>query len=154
MHLAELNISRWKIDSQSQDAMGFVDNIARVNRIAEASAGFVWRLLDDQRDYTGRNAVCEDNGTIMTLSVWETPEHLEHFVWNTVHKRIYNDKSQWFHHMESHSLILWWVDEGHHPTIEEAKERLDYLGANGDTDHAFGWSHLPHVKLWQKQRCG
>ena len=153
MNLAELNISKWKIEPMSQAARGFVDYVPRVNALAERSDGFVWRKVDEERDEHGRNAVCDDENTIMTLSVWESPEQLEEFVWNTVHKRIYNGKNQWFSHMESHHLVMWWVDEGHEPTLEEARERLDHLDANGNTDFAFDWAHLPHVKLWQQQRC-
>lgn len=154
MHLAELNISKWTIDPGSQEARGFTDNVARINALAERSEGFVWRALDEKRDGQGRNAVCDGPSTVMTLSVWETPVHLEHFVWNTVHKQIYNGKSQWFSHMESHSFVMWWVEKGHRPSIEEAKARLDLIDAKGDSDDAFGWSHLPHVKLWQTQQCG
>lgn len=154
MHLAELNISEWKIDPASNDARGFVDYVGRVNGLAERSPGFLWRKLDEERDENGRNAVCADENTIMTLSVWENAEALEEFVWKTVHKKIYNGKDQWFSEMKSHHLVMWHVEEGHEPTLEEAKERLDHLNANGDSDHAFGWSHLPHVKLWQQQRCG
>ena len=154
MHLAELNISKWKLDPLSPEAAGFTDNVARINNLAERSDGFVWRLLDEKRDDEGRNAVCDGPDVVMTLSVWETVNQLEQFVWNTVHKQIYNGKDQWFNHMESHSLVMWNVDQGHEPTLEEAKERLDHLNRYGDTDHAFGWSHLPHIKLWQEQRCG
>ena len=54
--------------------------------------------------------------------------------------------------MRSHRLVLWWVPEGHVPDMEEAKDRLDHLNAHGNTDRAFGWPHLPHVRMWQKQR--
>lgn len=154
MHLAELNISKWKVDSASQAARGFVDNVERINSLAERSEGFVWRLLDEQRDEQGRNAICDGPDTVMTMSVWETPDHLEHFVWNTVHKQIYQGRNQWFSAMKSHHFVMWWVEENHHPSLEEASERLDHLDRIGDSDHAFGWSHLPHVKLWQNQRCG
>ena len=154
MHLAELNVSRWKVDPMSPEGAGFTDNVARINELAERSEGFVWRLLDEQRDEAGRNAICDGPEVVMTLSTWESAEHLEHFVWNTVHKQIYNGKDQWFEHMESHHLVMWNVDNGHAPSLIEAKERLDHLNAHGDSDHAFGWSHLPHVKLWQEQRCG
>lgn len=154
MHLAELNISKWKVDPQSPEGSGFTDNVARINKLAEGTDGFQWRLLDEERDEFGRNAICDGSSTVMTLSTWESAEHLEHFVWNTVHKQIYNGKSQWFDHMESHSFVMWWIEEGHRPSLEEAKERLDFLDANGDSDRAFGWSHLPHVKLWQTQQCG
>ena len=49
---------------------------------------------------------------------------------------------------------MWWVEEGHRPTLHEAKERLDHLTAHGHSDHAFGWEHLPHVKAWREKRCG
>ena len=44
--------------------------------------------------------------------------------------------------------------KNHRPTIEEAALKLQYLDEHGESDAAFGWSHLPHVKLWQQQRCG
>ncbi|MEN0000563.1 MAG: DUF3291 domain-containing protein [Pseudomonadota bacterium] len=46
------------------------------------------------------------------------------------------------------------MDEALRPTLSDAKDRLDYLDAHGNSDHAFDWSHLPHVKLWQEKRCG
>jgi hypothetical protein len=154
VHLAELNISKWKIDPASEMARGFVDFLVRVNNPAERSDGFVWRMIDEQRDGQGKNVLCNGPESIMTLSVWESPRDLEHFVWNTVHNKIYNGKGQWFTEMDSHSLVMWWVEEGHTPTLQEARQRLDHLDANGDSEHAFGWSHLSHVKLWQEKRCG
>jgi hypothetical protein len=32
---------------------------------------------------------------------------------------------------------LWWVAEGHAPTVDEAKERLDMLRERGPTPDAF-----------------
>ncbi len=105
-----------------------------------------------ERDENG-HTVFGGPDTLLTLSVWETPQQLEHFVWNTVHKQIYNRKADWFKQMKSHHLVMWWVEEGHKPSLEEAKERLDHLNSKGDSELAFGWSHLPQVKLWQQQRC-
>ena len=90
----------------------------------------------------------------VNMSVWETVEQLETYVWKTVHQRFYNRKAEWFEKMNSHYFVMCLVEEGHIPTLEEAKERLAHLEAHGDTDHAFGWSHLEHIKLWQSQRCG
>lgn len=153
MHLAELNISNWRVSPLSEQAKGFIDNIELVNGLAERSEGFVWRKKDEERNERGRN-VLGGPMSLFTLSVWETPEQLEHFVWNTVHKQIYNKKNEWFSHMDSYSLVMWWVEEGHEPSLKEAKEKLDHLDRHGDSDCAFGWSHLPHVKLWQQQQCG
>lgn len=153
MHLAQLNIARLKYDFEDPRVADFANNLDLVNGIAERSDGFVWRFVDDG----GANAidarVFDDPAVIVNMSVWQTPEHFEHFVWNTVHKRFYQRRAVWFSIMEKQHFAMWWVEDGHEPTVAEAKARLDHLDRHGDSDFAFGWSHLPHVKLWQQARC-
>ena len=48
---------------------------------------------------------------------------------------------------------MWWIEVGHIPTLEEAKERLDHLTANGPSEFAFGWETAPASRLWQDKRC-
>jgi hypothetical protein len=152
MHLAELNIARLKFPFDDPRVAEFADNLERVNAVAERSEGFVWRLQDDSGNATDIRAF-DDPMVIVNMSVWSGPEFLERFVWNTVHKQFYRKRAEWFSLMERQHFVMWWVDEGHRPTLEEAKARLDHLDRHGDSDFAFGWSHLPHVKLWQQARC-
>ncbi|MEO1067232.1 MAG: DUF3291 domain-containing protein [Pseudomonadota bacterium] len=152
MHLAELNIGITKYPLDDPRIADFVDNVARINGLGEKMPGFVWMLKDETGGATKIPTPWPN--ALANMSVWETPEALEHFVWNTVHKQFYNRKHEWFEAMESHHFVMWWVEEGHQPDLNEAKERLDHLEKHGNTDHAFGWEHLPHVKLWQSQRCG
>lgn len=152
MHLAELNIARLKYPLDDPRVAEFVDNLDRVNAVAERSEGFVWRLQDDSGDATDIRAF-DDAMVIVNMSVWQAPEYLERFVWNTVHKQFYRKRAEWFALMEKQHFVMWWVDEGHRPALDEAKARLDDLDRHGDSDFAFGWSHLPHVKLWQQARC-
>ena len=152
MHLAELNIAIPKYANDDPRFADFMDNLNRINGLAATLPGFVWIHADDSGHAMDMPTPWPDAAA--NLTVWETPEALEHFVWNTVHKQFYNRKADWFEAMDSHHFVMWWVEEGHRPTLEEAKERLDHLNAHGDTDHAFGWSHLPHIKLWQTQACG
>jgi hypothetical protein len=152
MHLAELNIARLKYPFDDPRVAEFANNLERVNGVAERSDGFVWRLKDDSGNATDIRAF-DDPMIIVNMSVWRGPEFLERFVWNTVHKHFYAKRAEWFALMEKQHFVMWWVDEGHEPTLEEAKERLDHLDRHGDSDFAFGWSHLPHVKLWQQARC-
>jgi hypothetical protein len=49
---------------------------------------------------------------------------------------------------------MWWVPAAHLPTLEEAKERLEHLTANGPSDYAFGWESVPAAQLWKTARCG
>ena len=89
----------------------------------------------------------------VNLSVWENVESLERFVWQTVHKRFYGRRGEWFERMEERYFVMWWVPAGHRPTVAEAIERLEHMRAHGETDHAFGWQSLPSAKLWQTARC-
>jgi hypothetical protein len=155
MHLAELNVGYLLHPVGDPRVADFVDNLARVNAMADRMPGFVWRLIGDGSTGGALDVrPFPDPNMAVNMSVWETAEQLEHFVWNTVHKRFYNRKHEWFSVMKSHHFVMWWVEEGHIPTAAEAKDRLDYLDAHGNSDHAFDWSHLEHVKLWQSQRCG
>ncbi len=152
MHLAQLNIARLKFPIDSPEVSEFVDNLDRINALAERSDGFAWRLTDDNGNATDTPAF-DDPMLITNMSVWRDAESLEHFVWNTVHKQIYRKRAEWFSVMDKQHFVMWWVDEGYQPTLEEAKRRLQHLHESGDSDFAFGWAHLPHVKLWQQARC-
>lgn len=152
MHLAQLNIARLKYPIDDPRVAGFVDNLDRVNVVAERTPGFVWRLQDETGDATSIRAF-DDPAVVVNMSVWQDAETLEHFVWNTVHKQVYRRRAEWFEVLGKQHFVMWWVDEGHVPTLQEASERLDHVETNRDSDHAFGWAHLPQVKLWQQARC-
>lgn len=155
MHLAELNIGRLKYEIGDPRIADFVDNLGRINAVAERMPGFVWRLVGDgSTDGALDLRPFPDPMMAVNMSVWETVEYLEQYVWNTVHKRFYNRKAEWFELMDSHHFCMWFVEEGHIPTPDEAKARLEHLQTRGNSDYAFDWSHLEHVKLWQSQRCG
>src|SRR4051812_45309668 len=87
-HLAELNIGRVRYPLDDPRMAEFMDNLERVNGIAERSAGFVWRLKDDSGNATSMRGFA-DPRVILNVSVWENVEALERYVWQTVHKRFY-----------------------------------------------------------------
>ena len=89
----------------------------------------------------------------VNLSVWESVEALERFVWQTVHKRFYGRRQEWFDKLEGPHSVMWWIPAGHRPTVIEAKERIEYLAAHGPSDHAFGWESVPAAQLWKTARC-
>jgi len=35
--------------------------------------------------------------------------------------------------------VMWWIEDDHIPTLEEAMQRLAHLQEHGSSDHAFGW---------------
>jgi hypothetical protein len=153
MHIAQLNVGRFRYATDDARMSAFMGNLDRINALAERSEGFVWRLKDDSNNAT---AIRPDADPTMAvnLSVWESVEALERFVWATVHKQFYNRKAEWFETSDKAHFVMWTIPAGHIPDLAEAMARLDHLRANGDSDHAFGWSHLPHIKLWLARRCG
>jgi hypothetical protein len=152
VHLAELNIGRFKHPVEDPRMAEFMENLDRVNVIAERSDGFVWRLKDESNNATGIRPFADPNMAV-NMSVWRDAASFEHYVWNTIHKQFYRRRAEWFSLMDKQHFVMWWVDEGHEPTLEEARDRLEHLNTHGDSDFAFGWAHLPYVKLWQQARC-
>ena len=88
LHLAQLNIGRIRYSLDDPRMADFVNNLDRVNAIAEHTPGFVWRLQDDSGNATAIHAF-DDPCMLLNMSVWESVDALERFVWQTVHKRIY-----------------------------------------------------------------
>lgn len=152
MHLAQLNIARPRFPLDDPRMAGFTDNLDRVNAVAERSPGFVWRLVGEGNDATDLR-LDDDPEAIVNMSVWESAEHLEHFVWNTIHKRVYQRRAEWFPPLGRPHFVMWHIPAGHIPTLAEAKERLDQLALNGPSEHIFGWEGLPHLKRWMEERC-
>lgn len=46
-HLAQLNIGCIRYDLDDPRMAGFTDNLDLVNAMADRSAGFIWRYIDD-----------------------------------------------------------------------------------------------------------
>jgi len=153
MHLAQVNIGRVHGGPDDPRMADFYNNLARVNALAERMPGFVWRLKDD----TGIAAMAlhwpGDPTMNVNMSVWENPEALGKFVFQTVHRGIYARKHEFFEAPKENTVALWWVPAGHIPTLEEAKERLEHLNAHGPSDVAFGWADLPSAKIFLEKKC-
>ena len=150
MHLAELNIGKFKYPTSDPRMAGFMDNLDRVNALAERTPGFVWRLKGDNNNATDLR-VGDDYA--VNMSVWETPEALENYVFKTVHVQFYKNRAEWFDLMEKPHMVFWWVPEGHQPTLQEAMDRLQMYEKNGATEDAFGWAEVIDVERWKSQRC-
>ena len=151
-HLAQFNVARVKYPLDDPRMAEFVDNVARVNALAEQIDGFVWRLQDDSGNAMGMQ-VYGDPRILPNLTVWENVEALERFVWKTVHSRFYGRRAEWFE-LTSTPLVLWHVAAGHKPAMAEGVERLEHLKAHGLSDYAFGWSDIPEAQHWKAARGG
>ena len=152
-HLAEINIGRLRGGPDDPRMADFYNNLARINALAERMPGFIWRLKNETGDSALGLHWPGDPSVAVNLSVWESAEALEKFVFQTVHRGIYARKHEFFETPAENTVALWWIPAGHIPTLEEAKQRLEHLNAFGPSEVAFGWADLPSAKLWQEKRC-
>ena len=152
-HLAQLNIGRIRYEIEDPRMKGFVDNLAFVNELAERSPGFVWRYRDDSGNATNTRPYDGDPRMAVNMSVWRDVESLERFVWQTVHKRFYGQRHDWFETLGERYMVMWWVPSGHLPDVQEAIDRLEHLKAHGPSEHAFSWEDVASAQLWKSARC-
>ncbi|MGC2717017.1 MAG: DUF3291 domain-containing protein [Pseudolabrys sp.] len=151
-HLAQFNIARIRYPLDDPRMAEFVDNVERVNGLADKIPGFVWRL-QDASGHAMSMRVYDDPTILPNLTVWENVQALERFVWQTLHQRFYARREQWFAPVKS-TLVLWWIPAGHRPDMAEGMARRDHLIAHGPSDYAFGWREIAGAKLWKTAHCG
>ena len=130
MKVAQVNIARMKDRIDSDLMSEFVNNLDRINSLAEDQKGFVWRLKDEENNATSIQ-VYEDEYIIINMSVWDSVDDLFHFVYNTAHAQFVKRGSGWFHRMEDMHMAIWKISPDHIPTAHEAKEKLEYLRVHG-----------------------
>jgi hypothetical protein len=137
--LAQLNIGIMKEALDSPQMVDFVANLERINALAEASPGFVWRLQTDDGDATALRPLGDK--TLVNMSVWRDVASLNEYVYRSAHVEIMRRRKEWFERVSEAQTVLWWVRRGHRPTVIEAIEKLKLLRENGPGVHAFTFRH-------------
>lgn len=143
-HLAELNIGRLVAPTDDPRVAEFMAALDRINGLGKRMPGFVWMMEGSGEPGTGNTdtKIGGDPRFVSNLTVWESVEALENFAFNTVHRKFYERRSEWFEVLGERHFVMWWAPEGHRPSLEEALLRLAHLTEHGDSDRAFGWSHV------------
>jgi heme-degrading monooxygenase HmoA len=138
-HLAQLNIARALAPLDSDLLAPFVAALDEINALADAAPGFRWRLEDGESDLPGAIGIqaFDDPQVIVNLSVWDSREALWDFVYSGDHLAVMRRRREWFGALGELHLVLWWVEPGTEPSIEESIARLEHLRAHGPTPHAF-----------------
>jgi hypothetical protein len=155
-HLAQLNVGRLVAETGDPRVAEFMAALDRINGLGKRMPGFVWMMEGSGEPGTGNTEtkIGGDPRYVANLTVWESAEALEHFVWNTVHRAFYERRQEWFESLGERHLVMWWVPAGHRPTLEEALARLDRLRTEGESEEAFGWAWLKDARLWRERACG
>jgi hypothetical protein len=141
LELVQVNIARLIEPLDSKLLEDFVANLEPVNAEADKSPGFVWRLKSEEGDATSIKAfewdVEDSAGVVVNMSKWESLEALKEYVYKSSHVDVMRRRFEWFHKVAVATTALWWVPEGHIPTIAEAEGKLRTLRNLGPTPEAF-----------------
>lgn len=135
-NLAQLNIAHLCAPIESAQLADFVANLDEINRLAEQSPGFVWRLELDVRNSAVPDKLFGQD-MIVNMSTWESIQSLHDYVYHSAHTKIMARRKEWFQRMNTAYAVLWWVPDGHRPTLLEASNRLKQLRENGPEQSAF-----------------
>lgn len=140
-NIAEVNIGRILAELNDPVMAGFVSRLDEINALADASPGFVWRLIVNDGNATYLRPF-GDPRMLLNMSVWETVEQLRQYVYQTAHVELLRQRHAWFEKLAGVYTALWWVPAGHIPSVDEAKQRLAHLEAHGPTEFAFTFQTL------------
>lgn len=135
-HLAQVNVATAKYHDDDPEFSGFVDNLDRINALADESQGFVWRYVSTDDDAEARR-VFGDNALLFNMSLWRSLADLRRFVYESDHLNILRQRAKWFVPQDRPVLALWWQAAGEIPDVVESKHRLDCLAERGPTAEAF-----------------
>jgi len=133
--LAQLNVGRPLGPIDGPVMADFVAQLDEINALAEASPGFVWRLVGDGGDATDMR-IDGDPDLLVNMSVWTSAEALFDYVYKSMHTKVMARRREWFSRIEVFQ-VLWWIPAGHRPTVAEATARLQLLRERGPSADAF-----------------
>ena len=135
-HLAQLNIADAKAEQSSEIMQGFVNRLDEIHLLADNAPGFVWRYDNEEGDDVGER-IFDNPLMLINMSTWEDIDSLRHFVYKSIHKELIQARESWFKKMPEMHQVLWWVPEGHIPSVQESKDKLDLLRKHGPSAEAF-----------------
>src|SRR5689334_17833612 len=123
MYLAQFNIARIRYPLDDPRMKEFVDNIDLIHRVADRIGGLIHRVkADGEKDATSI-VVFNDPTIVPNLTVWKDVESLKKFVFQTMHKRFFDKREQWFSDLDMPKNVMWYVEEGSIPTMSEGEKR-------------------------------
>ena len=138
-HLAEINIGRFAAPLDSPALKAFVDSLDRINALADAAPGFVWRLIGEGNNATDLRPFEGDPMMAINMSVWTDLASLGAYVYRSDHIQIMRRRREFFEVPAEAFMTLWWVPAGHIPSIAEGIARLEHFRRQGPTAPAFGF---------------
>jgi len=122
---------------------GLSSRVDEINRLAEESDGFVWRLPASEASPEALQPFEQDfpgfdrDRFFYNMSVWKTLEDLRNYTFFSTDAELLNERHQWVDSIVGASVALWWIPIGCRPSIAESAERLRCVRQRGPTAYAF-----------------
>lgn len=128
--LAHINVARLRAPLDSPQMRELAAALDELNRLAESSPGFIWRLPSGHE-------VASDPLMFRNVSVWRSYEFLHAYVYRSAHGGHVRRRARWFVPSGGPSTALWWVPAGERPTAGDALRRFEHLRRYGPSPRAF-----------------
>src|SRR6266446_4935442 len=103
--LAQVNIARMLAPLTEPLMAGFVAQLDAINALADSSPGFLWRLQTPEGNATALRPY-EDDLVLVNLSLWASLADLSTFVYKSRHRRVLQQRLEWFQRFDSPYLAL------------------------------------------------
>jgi hypothetical protein len=136
-YLAQANFAQWKEDLHPKPNEEFLAHAQLILDAAYKNKGLVWHFPANFVEDEQVMRVFGNRRMIFNLSVWDSYGSLSAFVYRHVHGNAMREKVSWFDRLTQPVYVLWWIQAGHEPTVEEAKQKFDLLNAQGPSPEAF-----------------
>jgi hypothetical protein len=125
----------------------FVDNTTRVNALATRCKGHIWHLADEDAlvtnpDYAGAH---NDPCLVYSMSVWETFQDFEFFVYKTLHGAFFRRRQEWFAPMADPNYVMWDFEGTAPIPTALGWAKLEHLATHGASAEAYD---LAYVRAW------
>ena len=95
VHVAQINIGTMLAATDDPLVAEFMDNLERINAIADTAPGFVWRLQTDSGNAT-EIQIFPNPLTLVNMSVWESADALKEYVYRSDHVEFFRRRAEWF----------------------------------------------------------
>ena len=147
-HVAQINIGTMVAPTDDPAVAEFMDNLDRINALADDAPGFVWRLQTDEGNATDIH-VFPNPLELVNMSVWETLDDLKTYVYRSEHVDFFRRRAEWFE-ADAKRVALWHVAVGEVAELDDAIRRVEFLERSSPSPYAFGFGRPPETLLFEE----
>ncbi|TDT16908.1 acetyltransferase (GNAT) family protein [Ilumatobacter fluminis] len=147
-HVAQVNIGTMVAPTDDPAVAEFMDNLDRINAIADDAPGFVWRLQTDEGNATDIH-VFPNPLELVNMSIWQTVDELKAYVYRSEHVEFFRRRAEWFE-ADAKRVALWHVAVGEIAELDDAIRRVEFLERSGPSAYAFGFARPPAPLLFEE----